>query len=517
MFPRARRRPLAFLSLALFWVASGCDGAAAASAATAGDEDAGAAEEGGVDVDAGMEGAPCDGGTAPSLTARGALDALLTCLRSPAADAVKEAALDRFVAHVEAQGGFPIVEGGETAFVYLKRARFDLEDDALDSAEDFAEARRAAPIEVAGDFNGWAPGPDARLEEVWDGVFCRAPPLSPAPGERWGYKFRARDAAGAEVWFSDPLSRRIDIDDHGRLSLVRGGDARGHLEGWRAFPSALVAPRDLCVYLPPGYDSGEARYPVLYMHDGNNLFDARQPRSAGTSWDVDGVEALELGAGQVRPHIVVGIPNSQARFDEYTHVSDRIFWEGREQVLGGRGDDYARFVVEEVKPAIDARYRTNPGREHTAILGSSLGGLISYYIGWKYPSTFKYVGGMSGTFGWGYFLGNTRVIDLYAAVEDLPARGQVYYLDAGGLYPEGGCPAAGSYEGILDEELCDVDRMRATLESKGINDYPENADEFPVTPREANIYHYWAEGAAHGEGAWNARLYRALRFFFPAR
>lgn len=461
------------------------------------------------------EGPTCAGVAAHCSPAE-AFSALLECLRSPVSDADKEAALDRFAAAVESGGGFPIAEAGRLTFVYLRRDRFDREDDALDSAEDFSDGRRVAPIEVAGDFNGWSPGPDARFEEIWRGVFACTLEAAPAPGDRWRYKFRARDASGGEVWFSDPLSRRFDYDENGRISLVRGGQQRGHLEVWRDFPTALVEPRDLFVYLPPGYDAPSAeRYPVLYMHDGNNLFDVRQPRSAGASWDVDGVEALELASGSVRPHIVVGIPNSADRFGEYTHVEDRISWEGRAQILGGQGDAYARFVAEEVKPAIDGRYRTRPEREGTAILGSSLGGLISYYIAWKYPELFKYVGGMSGTFGWGHFLNNPRVIDLYAAVDDLPARGQVYYLDAGGTYPEGGCAPDGAYDGLGDEELCDVDRLKALLEAKGIVDYPLDADQFPIAPRSANIYHYWAPGAPHSERAWNARLYRALRFFFP--
>lgn len=494
-----------------------------------------AADEGKVALDAGVS--PGEGGDASmeagdgasgmtgeqagcgeiggELTAFGALTAFGDCLRSSAGTADKEAALARFVDFIEARGGFPIVEAGQSTFIYLKRGSFDVEDDARDSAEDFEEGRRNAPIEVAGDFNGWTPGTEARCDEIWNGVFVCTLPISPSPKDRWRYKFRARDAAGAEVWFSDPLSRRFDYDDNGRISLVRGGEGQGHLERWRAFATELVEPRDLYIYLPPGYDLTDSRYPVLYVHDGNNLFDTRQPRSAGATWDVDGVEASELAAGRIRPHIVVGIPNSQARFDEYTHVEDRIDWEGREQILGGRGEAYARFVAEEVKPAVDGRYRTLPERDSTAILGSSLGGLISYYIAWKYPELFKCVGGMSGTFGWGYFLNNPRVIDLYAALGDLPAREQIYYLDAGGTYPGGGCSIEGAYDGLGDEELCDVDRMKALLESKGIDKYPEDADRFPLQPRDANIYHYWVPGAPHSESAWNARLHRVLRFFFP--
>ncbi len=490
--------------------------------------------------DGGMSGLEDSGITDPSelctgtqSSAENALSVFMRCMASEASEGSKSSRLDQFIQWVKFNGGgFPLITEGHVTFLYVRDADYDAEDDAKDSAEDFDVSRRQAPIQVAGDFNNWNPGEADTLDEVTPGVFVKTLPLT-VGGERWAYKFKAKDASGNDVWFSDPLSRRFDYDENGRISLVRGGASKGHLEkfyfdyiadhlpaGTRTEPGfRLVEARDIYVYLPPGYDTSSDTYPVLYMHDGNNLFDTRQPRSAGESWDVDGVEEMELSAGNIVPHIVVGIPNSDARIDEYTHVQEQEesgIYDGMTGLMGGKGDDYAEFVVKGVKPYIDGHYRTKSDFENTGILGSSLGGLISYYIAWKYPDVFKFVGGMSGTFGWGFYKGNKTVIELYGEVQNLKGRSQVYYLDAGGYYPEGGCGGR-PYLGINDSELCDVDMMKAALEQAGIVNYPENPDVFPVTPADADIYHYHQAGAFHNEAAWNSRLYRALRFFFPKR
>lgn len=157
----------------------------------------------------------------------------------------------------------------------------------------------------------------------------------------------------------------------------------------------LVHPRSVIVYLPPSYERTQQRYPVLYMHDGNNLFD---PATAfmGREWRLD--EALErlFEKQEIPEMIVVGIYNTPARLDEYTchaHV-----FEGHP--CGGDGAQYAAFVVEELKPFIDHRYRTLPYQECTGTMGSSLGAIISFYLAQKYPNVFHKVGMMSPTVYW---------------------------------------------------------------------------------------------------------------------
>jgi predicted alpha/beta superfamily hydrolase len=434
-------------------------------------------------------------------------DALVECLRSEAEESVKREAISTFVATAESREGFPLVGAGRVVFVYVRSAQHDREDDAR-AEEDFDPGRRREPIRVAGDFNDWD-GADAELRRESGDFFHRSFKMIVSADDRWCYKLVAKDSTGEDVWFSDPLSRRFDFDENGRISLVRGGDARGHLEILRdvVSPSLGVA-RDVYVFVPRGYDFATNRYPVLYMHDGNNLFDISQPNSVFSTWDVDAVSEAETGAGRVREHLIVGIPNNANRMAEYTHVEERI--DG--QVLGGDGDAYARFIVSELKPLVDARYRTRPERENTAILGSSLGGLISFYIGFKHPEVFKYVGGMSSTFGWGSNLSNPTMIDLYASAADLSTRGQVFYLDSGGGPPEGGCSTVASWEG--SDNYCDTLRMKSVLEAKGIDTYPADPNAERLQPEGIDIYHWHEPGAEHNEAAWKARMFRPLRLFF---
>lgn len=141
--------------------------------------------------------------------------------------------------------------------------------------------------------------------------------------------------------------------------------------------------RRIWLYLPPDYALSTKRYPVLYMHDGQNLFDRHTSFSG--EWEVD--ESLnELFAQNDPGIIVVGIDNGGAyRIDEYTPWSNPEYG-------GGKGDLYVDFIVETLKPYIDSHYRTRPQQEYTGIMGSSLGGLISLYAAMEYQDVFGKVG-----------------------------------------------------------------------------------------------------------------------------
>ena len=501
---------LTLLALAL---AAGCGGSNGEDPAA----DAGRADAGGTTADAGTaDGSMPEERWCERVGTRATdfeeYSALLGCLRAAGEpEQVRRAAIDAFVGRVESRGGFPIQTPTELVFVYVASARWDAEDDK-NAAEDYAADRRREPIRVAGDFNGWDGAGSALQGEPLGFYHLRLAQVVPV-GSRWGYKFVARDGAGADVWFSDPLSRRFDFDGNGRISLVRGGGAVGHLEWMRAVKAtALNVERSIYLYLPPGYDSSSDRYPVAYLHDGNNLFDPAQPNAAPQSWQVDAVANEEIAAGRVRPFIAVGIPNNADRMDEYTHVEDDLPGYGRQ---GGRADDYGAFLVDDLKPLVDARYRTQPGRDQTAILGSSLGGLISYHVALRHPTVFKYVGGFSSTFGWGRLgLQNPTMPELYADTADLGSRGHVYYLDVGGGPPESGeC-----LPDLADEEqrdaYCSTEEMKRTLVAAGYDTFPNDADAYPLEPEQIEIMHWWQPGAPHDEGAWNARLHRALRLFF---
>jgi predicted alpha/beta superfamily hydrolase len=224
--------------------------------------------------------------------------------------------------------------------------------------------------------------------------------------------------------------------------------------------------RKLRIYLPPGYDANsQQRYPVLYMHDGQNLFD---PKTAayGAAWEIGSIVDKLIATGAIEPIIVVGIDNAgEQRIAEYTPCCDKKYG-------GGKLDAYAAFIVDTVKPWADANLRTQKDREHTAIMGSSLGGIASVYIGQKYPQIFSMAGGVSSSFWW-----NDQMF-----IKDLPASPQVkFYIDAG----------------TDNDGIEDTRKMRDAMQAKGYK-----------------LYYHEAEGGNHNEKSWAARVDLPLSWFF---
>lgn len=185
------------------------------------------------------------------------------------------------------------------------------------------------------------------------------------------------------------------------LSVRADAPAAGRLVEYPAMPSAHVQSRDVTVWLPPGYDTADTRYPVLYMHDGQNLFDAARA-GYGKEWGVDEHIARLSASGQIRLPIVVGVHNTTLRLREYVPADMIRALPGDiradlQTPYGGEplSDGYLRFLVEELKPFIDQAYRTRPARDDTAMMGSSMGGLISLYAMMKYPGVFGSAGCLS--------------------------------------------------------------------------------------------------------------------------
>lgn len=168
------------------------------------------------------------------------------------------------------------------------------------------------------------------------------------------------------------------------------------------FPSRHVPQRHVEVWLPPGYDDGDSHYPVLYMHDGQNCFNAADC-AYGAAWEVQHALARLVAAGQARPAIIAGVWNIPARrVLEYRPARPFLYLSAsaRQRVLAGMGgqplsDDYLAFLVGELKPFMDATYRTLPGRADTCVMGSSMGGLISLYALCEYPDVFGGAGCVS--------------------------------------------------------------------------------------------------------------------------
>ena len=168
----------------------------------------------------------------------------------------------------------------------------------------------------------------------------------------------------------------------------------GSVYRYAAFPSAVTDPRNIDVWLPPRYSENQnERYPVVYMHDGQNLFDPKTSQSR-IEWGIDETIERLIGENKIRPAIVVGIWNTPRRtiefmpqraFDTRDHVkrkSEEITLESAES------DKYLKFIVSELKPFIDAAYRTESDRKNTFIAGSSMGALMSLYAVGEYPDVF---------------------------------------------------------------------------------------------------------------------------------
>ncbi len=262
-----------------------------------------------------------------------------------------------------------------------------------------ADTPAGAPLFIAGDFNGWSPGhPLSRLKSAPDGTFRFD---LPNDLERAEFKFTRGSWDSVECSAQGKqIDNRVWTSDHsnGTLTLQIGGwcDVHPAAAAWRPthtvvgdlrvirdiFSPQLGSIRDIYVWLPPEYDARKSeRYPVLYLHDGQNLFD--EVEAYNHEWGVDEV-STELAERENLRHIVVGIPNmGLSRMHEYSP------WEDDFRRSRGWGERYVRFIVQTIKPQIDAQYRTLPARECTAVGGSSLGGLISLYAGLTRPDVFS--------------------------------------------------------------------------------------------------------------------------------
>lgn len=285
-------------------------------------------------------------------------------------------------------------------------------------------------------------------------------------------------------------------------SSARAEVSVGRVVSYESVPSRHVDPRKVSVWLPPGYDAAQGRYGVLYMHDGQNLFD---PATAPFGeWGVDEVLSGMIQRGEVPPTIVVGVWNTQKRLGEY--LPNGLFDALREPTRSGlagenvypaQGDGYVAFLADELKPFIDKTYRTRPDRKSTTVMGSSMGGLISFYAGLKRPDVFGQAGCVSTH--WPLGIGHsvpeaTRQADILQALGDYvpkvlkPAGKDAcrFYFDHGSV----GLDAAyAPYQAKVD----------AIFAAKG---YVQGRDiltrSFP--------------GADHNEPAWRARLPVPLKF-----
>jgi predicted alpha/beta superfamily hydrolase len=298
-----------------------------------------------------------------------------------------------------------------------------------------------------------------------------------------------KNADGSEIanrTFRPTKDSTVDVevaawaDQVGQPKHTATGDIRVH----EKFASKnLGNERRLLVWLPPGYETGAPqRYDVLYMHDGQNVFD--DWTSFAGEWGADETAAKLIEQKKIRPIIIVAIENNNRRMDEYTMSRDAA------RNAGGDGAKYARFVAEQVKPFIDKTYRTKPSRENTAIAGSSLGATISLEIARANPDTFGLVAALSPAAWWN----DGEMLKRFE--RDVSwMKGKKFWIDIG---TDEGEDAARKQSYVESAR-----RLEALLKKAGLT---EGRDyQFKVI-----------EGAQHNEKAWRARFGDALTFLFPA-
>jgi predicted alpha/beta superfamily hydrolase len=259
----------------------------------------------------------------------------------------------------------------------------------------------------------------------------------------------------------------------------------------------LEQDRDVLVWLPPGYgavqDEGSSRlvlnsrpeppsgtsvmnYPVLYMHDGQNLFEPETAFNKGEHWRVGETATELIEAGRIEPLIIAGIYNTgEMRVDEYTPTEDK-------KLGGGHADDYGRMIVEELKPLVDRTYRTRTDRDSTGIAGSSLGGLVSLHLGFTRAATFGKVAALSPSVWWG------RKAILKTVREARSKPKLKLWVDMG---------TAEGRRGLDDARL-----LKAALVGLGFLD-------------DVDLQYAEYEGATHTEQAWSERVGPMLEWLFP--
>src|SRR5437588_901676 len=259
----------------------------------------------------------------------------------------------------------------------------------------------------------------------------------------------------------------------------------GNIKRHRGFPSKVLGNRrDVLVYLPPGYRRfSRTRYPVLYLQDGQNVFDAATS-FAGTEWSVDETAQRLVRQNLIEPLIIVAIANTgEDRIHEYAPTPGVIDASAkRKKRSRGWARKYGRFLTEELRPYIDKKYRTKPEAEFTGLGGSSLGALLTLSLGLWFPNVFTRLIVMSPSVWWDDCV-------IYKMVEELDKKPPLkIWLDTG-TREQGWERAQGLLKRLIEKGW----RLGEDLIYAEI------------------------EGGDHSEGAWAARVGPALRFLFPAK
>ena len=322
----------------------------------------------------------------------------------------------------------------------------------------------------------------------WD---ARGLPMTPVSTHQWFVEFKVPKGIAIEYkftrgsWNLEAMMEDCSVPPNAALiahqdttisiriphwkdeCIATGAGITGEVEYHKNFTSQFLAlPRDIIVWLPPGY-SGEEKYPVLYMQDGQNIID---PLTSyiGQDWKIDEAATRLISGQKMKKIIVVGIYCTELREEEYSP-----------RHLGG---EYTKFLIQELKPFIDENYFTMSDQTNTAVMGSSMGGIISFQLAWEHPEVFSMAGCLSPAF----------LVDDYEILERVKTytgekKSVKFYLDNGTL-------------GLETELAPGFHRMGLLLTEKGYS--------------KEDLMIFVDEGATHNEISWSNRVHIPLLFFF---
>lgn len=262
---------------------------------------------------------------------------------------------------------------------------------------------------------------------------------------------------------------------------TRTGDIRSHQVSSRALDREM----DILVYLPPGYSDYDSwNYPVLYLHDGQNVFD-EDTAVFGVEWGIDEAAEQLIIERKIPGIIMVAVLNTPERIANYTPFPDS-------EHGGGRGPAYRKFLIEELKPFVDSNYHTNRHGGQTAVAGSSLGGLSALYLSLTRPDVFGRAAALSPSLWWG-------------------GRGLITRIagDIGQPVPERLWVDMGTDESSEDlnqngvpDVIDDARALKAVLLARGFR-------------LQESLFYEEIEGGTHDEAAWAARIEKVLMTLFP--
>ena len=295
------------------------------------------------------------------------------------------------------------------------------------------------------------------------------------------------------------------------LLMTTAGSTQGRLLKEESVPSRFIdGGRLIRIYLPPSYDrEPKLRFPVLYLHDGQNVFSSAGPRSCfgWGSWELDRTADHLIADGRMREIIMVGIDNSRSRYKEYRGRVRPV--PGTNTPDNAKFEAYAKFLVQELKPKIDREYRTLKTPANTGIMGSSLGGICSLAMAWEFPKTFGRAASLSGSF---HIEKRNFLEHVLRPSKRKPGSIRVY-LDSGTIDFTGDDDDR-RYTDLVADEL----RRLGWKDGRTLERFTE-ARPFtdPELEKSGLPFDKWheAKSSQHNEFYWRMRAWRPLTFLFP--